>query len=71
MTQRPKTDRRRSNFNQNTFRLDDIENIGKKYMRTNQLTSKRSRVQYTPMETAKHTSSTLQLSDSPKSIEQP
>ena len=70
MTERPKSERRRSAFNNTALKLEDLDNIGKKYMRTNQLTSKRTKpLAYTPMET-KHTNSTLQLSDSPKSIEQ-
>ena len=68
MTDRPKTDRKRPAFNQNTInRLEELD-LGKKYMRTNQLTTKRYKPS-TPLE-SKYTNSTLKLSDSPKSIEQ-
>lgn len=68
LTDRPKSQRRRSAFNNAALKLQDLDNIGKKYMRTNQLTTKRNKaLAYTPMQT-KHTNSTLQLSDSPKSI---
>ena len=50
MTERPKSERRRSAFNNTALKLEDLDNIGKKYMRTNQLTSKRSKpLAYTPI----------------------
>ena len=50
MTDRPKSERRRSAFNNTAFKLEELDNLGKKYMRTNQLTTKRNKyLAYTPM----------------------
>ena len=69
MTDRPKTDRKKSAFNQQMFKLENLEGLGKKYLRTSQLTTSRNRGACVGLET-KHTNSTLQCSNSPKSIEQ-
>lgn len=69
-TERPQSDRRLGGPFKNSMRAEELEQmVGKKYMRTAQLTTKRNNRNTfgTPIE-SKHTESTLKLSDSPKSI---
>ena len=42
ITERPKTDRRRSAFNNSSIKIEDLDLMGKKYVRTSQLTTKRN-----------------------------
>jgi hypothetical protein len=68
MTDRPRTERLR-NLNQKLSCLEDLEISSRKYVRTNQLTTKRNnRINpFSYLET-KCTASTVKMSDSPKNM---